>query len=96
MADGLHLADFGKAVDGGAHVLRAQGGRRVDRRDVEVRELVGVLARRAALEEQRFVLRGMGSDLGNHIQLKTSAIASMSARLDISVAHSNMESASSG
>ena len=57
VADGLHLADFGEAFDFLAHVFGAERFGGVHRGDVELGKLVGLLARRTALEEERFVLR---------------------------------------
>ena len=57
MANGLHFAYLGKTFDGRAHVRRPERFRRVDRRYVEFGKLVGLLAGRAPLENQRFVLR---------------------------------------
>ena len=59
VADGLHLADFGEAFDFLAHVFGAERFGGVHRGDIELRELVGLLAGRTALEEERFVLREM-------------------------------------
>ena len=94
MADGLHLADFGEAFDFPAHVVGAERVSGVHRGTIELRELVGFLAGRTALEEERFILREVLGDFLDHAS--TSARASISARLVISVAQSSMESASSG
>ena len=94
VAYGLHLADLGEAFDLLAHVAGAERFGRVDRGHVEFGELIGFLARRAALEEERFILGEMRPDLLNHACTSTSA--SISARLVISVAQSSRQSASSG
>ena len=94
MADGFHLADFGEIRDFLAHVFGAQRFHSVHRGTIEFWELVGFLARRTALEEERFILREVLGDFLDHAC--TSASASISARLVVSVAQSSTESASSG
>ena len=60
MADGLDLADFGEAFDFGAHVFGAERFGGVHGGDIELGELVGLLAGGTALEEERFILREVG------------------------------------
>src|SRR6185312_16283657 len=96
VAEHFDFAHFGKVFDGGADVSRAEGFRGIYFRNVERGELIAVLARRAALENQAFVLGEMAADLGRNHALKASASISISARFVISVAQSSMVPASSG
>src|SRR5438309_778673 len=73
MADGFDFTDFRKAFDLAADILRAEGFGGVDGRDVEIGKLVGFLAGRAPLEEQRLVLRKVTADFRNHASTSVAA-----------------------
>ena len=98
VADGFHLADFGKAVDSGAHVLRAErfGG---DHRRGRRVPGAGTPACRASCARTA-ALRSARDGCGLWLDLSQSASAGSDlrqprpyrARFDISVAHSSMES----
>ena len=61
VADGFHFAHFGEACDFRAHVVRAERLGRIDRGHIELGKLVGFLAGRTALEQQRLhSARGAG------------------------------------
>src|SRR6476661_2844514 len=105
MPDRLDLADLRKTCDLRAHVIAAQGFGRIDRRHIQFGKLVRLLARRTSLEQQRFVLGDVIANFVDHASTSWRSPAgcaiacptsSMSALRDISVAHSSMQSASSG
>ncbi len=85
----------GKSLDLRAHVPGAEnrGGLRLGH--VELRKLVGALARRAHLEQQRLVLRDVGPGFADHCA-SASATASICSRVFISVAHRSIESVKLG
>src|SRR6185312_178060 len=96
VAEHFHFAHFGKIFDGGADVGGAESFGGVDFGDIERGKLITLLAWRAALEDQIFVLREMAADFRRDHAVKTSASVSISARFVISVAQSSMVPASSG
>ena len=95
MAQGFDFTDFGEAVDAGADVVRAEGSGGIHRRHVEIGQLVAQLAGTGDFEQQRLVLRDMGTRFADHAW-SASLTRSMSARLDISVAQSSRQLPSSG
>ncbi len=93
--DGLHFAHFRKILDAGANRGRAQRRGSIHFRNIQFRELPAAFAGRAELEQQRLVLRDVGTDFFDH-RAKASATASICSLVFISVEHNSIESASSG
>src|SRR5204863_2277279 len=74
MADRLDFAHLGEIFDLLANISGAEDGPGVDRRHVELGKLVSLFAGRAALEQERLVLRDVRQNLVDHAE-NTSAAA---------------------
>jgi hypothetical protein len=95
VTDGFHFAHFGKALDFRARVGCAERGCGVDIGNIQGRQLIATLARRAVFKQQRLILIDMLANFLNHFA-NTSATVSNLSRRDISVAQRSMVSFSSG